>query len=57
VDNDKDVEGNYARDLFRMYTQAVTFSMVSNDDKIKEFLFDKLYVWATSKAFTKTKQC
>jgi len=57
MDNDKDVEGIYARDLFRMYTQAVTFSMVSNDDKIKEFLFDKLYVWATNEALTKTKQC
>ena len=25
--------------------------------RIKEFLFDKLYIWAKNKALTKTKQC
>ena len=31
--------------------------MVTESDSVKEFLFDKLYIWAKNKALTKTKQC
>ena len=57
MDNDKNVEGIYARDVFRAYTHAVNFVMVNEDDEIKEVLFNKLYMWAKNKALTKTKQC
>jgi len=57
MDNDKLVEGIYARDVFREYTKAITYSIVSEDVETKEFLFNKLYIWAKAKSLTKTKQC
>ena len=57
MDNDKQVEGIYARDVFRKYTKAITYSMVSEDAETKEFLFNKLYKWAKDQSLTKTKQC
>ena len=44
MDNDKLVEGIYARDVFREYTKAITYSIVSEDVETKEFLFNKLYI-------------
>ena len=57
MDNWKTVEGAYSRDVFRHYTYSVTFAMVTENDSVKEFLFDKLYIWAKNNALSKTKQC
>ena len=57
MDNWRIVEGAYSRDVFKEYADAVTYSSVSENDELKELLFDKLYMWSKSKALTQTKQC
>ena len=57
MDNWKIVEGVHSRDVFKEYADVVTYASVSENDQVKEFLFDKLYIWAKNKALTKTKQC
>ena len=39
----KIVEGVHSRDVFKEYADVVTYASVSENDQIKEFLFDKLY--------------
>ena len=50
MDNWKIVEGVHSRDVFKEYADAVTYASVSENDQIKEFLFDKLYMWAKKKS-------
>ena len=50
MDNWKIVEGNHSRDVFKEYADVVTYASVSENDEVKEFLFDKLYIWAKNKA-------
>ena len=57
MDNWKTVEGVYSREVFKEYADAVTYASVTENTQIKEFLFDKLYIWAKNKSLTKTKQC
>ena len=57
MDNWRKVEGAYSRDVFKEYADAVTYASVSENDDLKEFLFDKLFFWAKSKALAETKQC
>ena len=57
MDNWKTVEGAYSREVFKEYADAVTFASATENTQIKEFLFDKLYIWSKNKALTKTKQC
>jgi hypothetical protein len=57
MDNWKIVEGHYSRDVFKQYADAVAYASVTEKDRTKEFLFDKLYVWANNKALSGTKQC
>jgi len=57
MDNWKTVEGAYSRDVFSKYSMAVTYVGVTENNIVKEFLFDRLYIWAKNKALTKTKQC
>ena len=57
MDNWKAVEGVYSREVFKEFADAVTFSSVTENTQIKEFLFDKLYIWAKNKSLTKTKKC
>ena len=57
MDNWKIVEGVHSRDVFKEYADVVTYASVSENDRIKELLFDKLYIWAKNKALTQTKQC
>ena len=57
MDNWREVEGAYSRDVFKEYADAVTYASVSENDDLKEFLFDKLFFWSKSKALTETKQC
>jgi hypothetical protein len=57
MDNWKEVEGHYSRDVTYDYNAAITYAMVSEDEKTKERLFEKLYQWAKSKRLTETKQC
>jgi len=54
MDNWKIVEGVHSRDVFKEYADVVTYASVSEDDQVKEFLFDKLYMWAKNKALTQT---
>ena len=57
MDNWKEVEGAYSRDVAYDYSTAITYAMVSEDENTKERLFEKLYQWAKSKRLTETKQC
>ena len=57
MDNEKEVEGAYSRDVAYDYSTAITYAMVSEDENTKERLFEKLYQWAKSKRLTETKQC
>ena len=57
MDNWREVEGHYSRDVNYDYSAAITFAMVSEDEETKERLFEKLYQWAKSKRLTETKQC
>ena len=57
MDNWKIVEGVYSRDVFKEYADAITYASVNENDKVKEFLFDKLYTWARNNALSATKQC
>ena len=57
MDNWKIVEGVYSRDVFKEYADAITYASVNENDKVKEFLFDKLYNWANNNALSATKQC
>ena len=57
MDNWREVEGSYSRDVAYDYSTAITYAMVTKDEKTKERLFDKLYQWAKSKRLTETKQC
>ena len=57
MDNWKIVEGVYSRDVFKEYADAITYASVNENDKVKEFLFDKLYTWAKNNALSATKQC
>ena len=49
MDNWKIVEGVHSRDVFKEYADVVTYASVSENDQVKEFLFDKLYIWAKNK--------
>ena len=57
MDNWREVEGEYSRDVFRKYSEAITYAMVSEDIDLKEKLFDKLYQWAKNEALTETTIC
>ena len=57
MDNWRVVEGEYSRKVFQEYSSAITYSMVSEDEDLKERLFDKLYQWAKSDALTATTTC
>ena len=57
MDNWKIVEGVYSRDVFKEYADAITYASVNENDKVKEFLFDKLYTWAKNNTLSATKQC
>ena len=57
MDNWEEVQGAYSRDVFRKYSQAITYAMVSEDSDLKEKLFDKLYQWAKNDALTDTTIC
>ena len=57
MDNWRVVEGEYSRKVFEEYSSAITYSMVSEDEDLKERLFDKLYQWAESDALTATTIC
>jgi hypothetical protein len=57
MDNDQVVEGLYTRDVHHKYLEATTFAMVSDDQGLKEKLFDKLYDWAFKDALSATMQC
>ena len=57
MDNDHIVEGHYSRDVHLKYLEASTFAMVSDDEALKEKLFDKLYYWASKDALSATMQC
>ena len=50
MDNWRVVEGEYSRKVFQEYSSAITYSMVSEDEDLKERLFDKLFQWADSDA-------
>ena len=57
MDNDQVVEGHYSRDVLYKYLEATTFAMVSDDQRLKEELFDKLYDWASKDLLSETMQC
>ena len=57
MDNDKMVEGIHSRNVFKEYADAITYASVTENDEVKEFLFDKLYTWAKNSALSATKQC
>ena len=57
MDNWSEVEGAFSRDVFKEYADAITYASVSENDELKEFLFDKLYIWSKNKALSRTKQC
>jgi hypothetical protein len=57
MDNWKKVEGVHSRDVFKEYADAITYANVTENDEVKEFLFDKLYTWAKNSALSATKQC
>ena len=57
MDNWRKVEGAYSREVLSKYLEATTFAMVSEDQKLKEELFDKLYDWASKDALSETMQC
>ena len=44
MDNWKIVEGVHSRDVFKEYADAVTYASALENDRINEFLFDKLYL-------------
>ena len=57
MDNWRQVEGAYSRNVFRHYSEAVTYAMVSEDKILKEKLFDKLFQWAKDDALKATRIC
>ena len=57
MDNWKKVEGVYSREVLIKYLEASTYAMVSDDEALKEKLFDKLYYWASKDALSATMQC
>lgn len=57
MDNWREVKGAYSRNVFRHYSEAVTYAMVSEDKILKEKLFDKLFQWAKNGALKDTKIC
>ena len=57
MDNWRKVEGAYSREVLIKYLEASTFAMVSDDEALKEKLFDKLYYWASKDALSATMQC
>ena len=57
MDNWRKVEGAYSRDVLVKYLEASTYAMVSDDEVLKEKLFDKLYQWASKNALSATMQC
>ena len=57
MDNWRKVEGAYSRDVLVKYLEASTYAMVSDDEALKEKLFDKLYQWASKNALSATMQC
>jgi hypothetical protein len=57
MDNWKKVEGVYSREVLIKYLEASTYAMVSDDQALKEKLFDKLYYWASKDALSATMQC
>ena len=57
MDNWRKVEGAYSRDVLVKYLEASTYAMVSDDEALKEKLFDKLYKWASKDALSATMQC
>ena len=57
MDNWQKVKGAYSREVFSKYATAITYAMVSEDEDLKEKLFDKLYNWAKNDALIETKIC
>ena len=57
MDNEPKVYGSYARQTFYDFSIAATYIFLTQDEKLKERLFDKLYQWADAKALLKTKKC
>ena len=43
MDNSEEVEGSYSRDVAYECGKGITYATVTEDEKIKERLFDKLY--------------
>jgi len=57
MDNWRKVEGAYSREVLIKYLEASTYAMVSDNEALKEKLFDKLYYWASKDALSATMQC
>jgi len=57
MDNWRKVEGAYSREVLVKYLEASTYAMVSDDQALKEKLFDKLYYWASKDSLSATMQC
>ena len=57
MDNWRKVEGAYSREVLVKYLEASTYAMVSDNQTLKEKLFDKLYYWASKDALSATMQC
>ena len=57
MDNWREVEGQYSREVLSKYLEATTFAMVSEDLELKEKLFNKLHDWASKDALSATMRC
>ena len=57
MNNWREVEGQYSREVLSKYLEATTFAMVSEDLELKEKLFNKLYGWASKDALSATMRC
>ena len=57
MDNIDEVEGGQFVDVFQQFSKATIFMSATDDQILKERLFDKLFIWASNDALTKTKPC
>ena len=57
MDNIDEVEGGHFEDVFQQFSKATIFMSATDDQILKERLFDKLFIWASNDALTKTKPC
>ena len=57
MDNVDKVEGGYFEDVFQQFVKATIYVSATEDQVIKERLFEKLSLWAKKNALSKTKQC